>query len=213
MTRSFARTTLPAALCLALAFVASGALASGGVRYLSLRHAVRKATFVLVVKRATPAEEKATAHLPYDQGGAAQVAQLETHFRRFEVAEVLRADARGRGSVSVESYLHPGKERTVDLAKAATVGASIRVLSSQTVANQMVEVRVRQGAARTTPPLRRLELRLDAERLRTDERFVLLARYNPRYEAFVGVGGTGLLAAEHLEQVRRLLAGGSRLDP
>lgn len=196
---------LPIVVALSALLSVSVAGASGGWHLLRLRDALRSAAFVLVVKKASPAVETRDVQLPYRNSGRSQVAKLPTRFRRFEVVEVLRAEPKRGNRASAARYLTPGREHTVDLLEASAAGSTVRLLSTQDISNHKRQVRFLASGTRTIVMEHRLEHGATAEQLEAEQQFVLLARYEPSYEAFVGMAGVGLVPLTSRAQVERLL--------
>jgi len=194
-------TSLLAALWIVAGAV--GAHASGGLRRVTTRDAVRQATTILLVAKAKPPTEARVAHRPYTKGKKRLMAKLPTTFRRLRVLRVIKPPM--AMSTSATSYLRPGKTVTLELRKLIKAGRVIRLVDSQTLTSHDVRLRFLADGSNKIALYRRLAQGVGQKAFARGRRFLLLAGFSARYEALVGVAGWGLLPISRTAQVKRLL--------
>ncbi len=186
------------------------ALASGGLRTLSLEQALGQAAFVLVVEKSKPGTRSVDIPIPYTQkgkdGARKKVAQLKATYLLFKAVKRLKLSSAARGIAwTGASLISPGKKVTVKADSVGKPGQKLQVINAHEPINHNVRVRQMQDGTRKIPLYPVLADAVSQEELAKDRRFILLARYNLRYEAFEGLGGFGLVSIKKLKQVKKLL--------
>lgn len=205
---------LPGLFALVLVLLLPGtARASGRIRTFGLEMAVRGASYVLLVALAKPGRETRELPIPYQKEGKERQAQMSTTFLRLRVLDVLYVAPEIRGTISGRSYLRPGKEVRVDRGAVAQKGKTVRLIEATTPIYHAVRARRLADGTRKIPFLPALAGSLEEKQLQPGKRYVLLAGFDLRYEALVGVGDWGLLPASRLARVKALLPAPEPADP
>ncbi|MBU0550720.1 hypothetical protein KKB55_02200 [Myxococcota bacterium] len=175
---------------LALLALAAPSLAAPSPAVMPLEQAVAEAEFVFIVGRERQAE--VTKRLRVFEGERAF--KRTRAFKRLRVLEVLKGKT---GLAAAPSFVigHDRHEQPLGLIQR---GTRVDLLDAAAPLEDAARLGLEAAPCDTLP-------RALTGGLEGAARMILLARYDPRYEAFVAVAGAGLIDAAHAEEIRALL--------
>jgi len=176
--------------------------ASGAMRTLSLERGVRRASYVLVVSPDDPPTEQHKVYIPYRKRGKSKVIERKVRFLRLKVLRVMYATT--PTTVTAASFLKSGKMVSQKPYKMAKKGNVLRVMSSHTAINNRVSTVYLSTGIRKIPIYYKLDEKI-AHKGNPKGKMMLLADYEPSYEAFSGVADKGLISMNHFQQVKNLI--------